>query len=571
VGRVLVALLCFAAALPVFGGLGRVPFDDPGEGMHAEIARELLVSQDPFGLRFNGVRYVDKPPLLYWLIALSFRAFGQTEAAARLVPAVAGVAAVAATVWLGTRLLGRQAGVAAGLALLTCVWFFVYTRYVRPETLFLAPIAWGFALVLTGLTDERRSWVVGGLAAFGTAGLAKDPLGVVAPILTIAGAMALCGRLRPVSRWLPPAGVLAGVALAFAWYLVVEPRTPGFIWYTLIDNHVLNVAGARHFPDEDVPLNLFEFLSVAALGAAPWTVAGLVGIADLVRRRAWRLAGELPWVALAVWVVAVVVAAAASRFRLPHYALPAYPALALIAVRAWHGRPGRMLIVCHAAVFAFFAIGCWLEIARGGEDFIDSVIGLTDIYTRKQDAIGEVSPLPPWESFLPLVTVTAAVFSAAALGLAGAAVRGARRTALFITIGAMMAILPAAAIGHALTSAHRAVRGMALTITQQMRPGDRLVHEGPMENAGALEFYSGARPIIVAGERSVLGFGATFSDSRETFWNAARLEREWRGSGRVFLVTTHADGNGVLARLPLARVRLVLEAGGRRLYVNDAR
>ena len=288
----IVALVCLAAALPVVAGLGRAPFDDPGEGMHAEIARELLVSGDPFGLRLNGVRYVDKPPMLYWLIALGFRGLGLSEAPARVVSALAGLAAVAAVAWLGARLLGRWEGVMAGLALLTCVWFFVYTRYVRPETLFVAALAWGFALTLAGLQSERRGWVVGGLAAFGLAGLAKDPLGAIAPVLVLAGVMALSGRFRPVSRWLPPGGVLAAALLAVGWYLIVEYRTRGFIWYTVVDNHVLNVMAARQFPDEDVPLGVFEFLSVAALGAAPWTVSALVGIVDLVRRRAWRVAAR---------------------------------------------------------------------------------------------------------------------------------------------------------------------------------------------------------------------------------------------------------------------------------------
>ncbi len=570
-GRWLVALVCLAGALALFVGLGRVPFDDPGEGMHAEIAREFRVSGGVFGLRFNGVRYLDKPPLFYWLIALSFKVLGQTEAAARAVSALAGLAAVAGTGWLGARLLGRRAGVAAGLALLTCVWFFVYTRYVRPETLFVAALAWGFALVLAGLKAERPRWVAGGLAVFGAAGLAKDPLGAVAPFLVLAAAMALAGRVHPVSRWLPAGGVLACVALAFGWYLLVEARTPGFIWYTLVDNHVLNVLSRRHFPDEDVPLGVFEFLSVAALGAAPWTVAGALTIGDLARRRAWRLAAELPWVVLALWVLAVFAAGTASRFRLPHYGLPAYPALALLAVRAWEGRMGRALAFLHAAVFAFFAIGCWVELSRGGEDFMDSVIGMTDVYTRKEDAAGELSPLPPWEAFRPLVTLTAVVFSAAAVGLLAAGARGARRAALFITIGAMVPILPAAAAGLALTSAHRAVRDMALAVKQQMRPGDRLVHEGPIENSGALEFYSGVRPIAVEGTRSVLGFGATFPDARERFWDSARLEREWMGPGRVFVVTTRAPENSLVSTLPRDRVRLVAEMHGRWLYVNQRR
>jgi 4-amino-4-deoxy-L-arabinose transferase-like glycosyltransferase len=87
-------------------GLGAAPFDDPGEGQHAEIAREILASGDWLTLRLNGVRYLDKPPLLYWLAAGAFALFGDGEWAARLVPLGGAVLAAAATALLGARLLG---------------------------------------------------------------------------------------------------------------------------------------------------------------------------------------------------------------------------------------------------------------------------------------------------------------------------------------------------------------------------------------------------------------------------------------------------------------------------------
>src|SRR5256886_14956131 len=131
----------------------------------------------------------------------------------------------------------------AGLVLLPSIWFFVYPRYVRPETLFVAALAWGFALALAGLEGGRRPWVVGGLAAFGAAGLAKDPLGAVAPIVALAAGMTLARRLRPLSRWLPPAGILAWVVLAFGWYVIVEGRPHGVLLFTLVRPHAPHLPG----------------------------------------------------------------------------------------------------------------------------------------------------------------------------------------------------------------------------------------------------------------------------------------------------------------------------------------
>jgi 4-amino-4-deoxy-L-arabinose transferase-like glycosyltransferase len=202
----------------LFAALGRAPFDDPGEGLHAEIARELWLTGDP--LTLNGVRYVDKPPLLHALLAGAFTLGGASEGSARAVPALAALAAVAATAWLGGRLMGAGGGVLAGLALLTSAGFFAYGRYVRPETLFVAALAGGFALILVGLTDGRRAMVAVGLGLFGLAGVAKDPLGALAPPLAVGLAMTASGRGRPLRRWLPPAGVAALLVLGLGWWVV---------------------------------------------------------------------------------------------------------------------------------------------------------------------------------------------------------------------------------------------------------------------------------------------------------------------------------------------------------------
>src|SRR6266849_1258737 len=187
----LMAVLTLALLLP---WLGAAPFDDPGEGQHAEIAREVAVSGDWLTLRLAGVRYFDKPPLLYWLIAAGFKGFGVSEWAARLPAVLGAAAAVAGTTLLGVRLLGLGPGVLAGAALLSCALFAAFGRYVRPETLFVAAIQWGFTGPLLDLggsgaapppgpptvttlpqTPPRsRLWAVVGCAALGVAALAKD-------------------------------------------------------------------------------------------------------------------------------------------------------------------------------------------------------------------------------------------------------------------------------------------------------------------------------------------------------------------------------------------------------------
>ena len=557
----------------LFARLGAAPFDDPGEGMHAEIARELAVSRDPLALTLNGVRYVDKPPLLYILIAGLSALVGRTEAAARAVSALAAIVAVGATAWLGARLLGLRGGVMAGAALLTSIGFFAYGRYVRPETLFVAALAGGFALCLAGIRDGRRGLCAAGLAIFGVAALAKDPLGALLPPLAIGVALVLAGRARPVSAWLPWTGIAACLVIGFAWWIGAELRTPGFGWYTTIDNHLLNVARARQFADEDIPLTALEFLAVAIGSALPWMIAAGVAVWSLAHRRAWRDSDEVGWVALAIWVLGVIGITALSPFRLPHYGLPASFGVALLAARGWERHGGRGLIAAHLVLFAAAAVGCAVT-WRGDGSVLTSVMDVTDVATMKSAAAGLPLPVPPWEEFRPVFWVAALTFALCALALAAvlAFARSAdtRRSFGVLAVAVtMVATMPGVARSLGVVAKNRAVRDLAQRVARLAGPEDVLAHEGPIENSGALEWYSGRRPVIIDGRRSVLAFGAERPEARDLFWDADRLRAAWTSGRRVWVVSVRSPAHSVVAALPGAR--LLGAGGGRTLWVNEIR
>src|SRR6185503_20258572 len=250
-------------------------------------------------------------------------------------------------------------------------------------------------------------------------------------------------------------GLALMVVIGFGWYAVAAMTEPAFLWYTVVVNHVLNVARMRQFPDEDVPLSALEFLTAAGFGAFPWILAAAVAVGALVRARAWRHPAELPWVALALWAVGVLAFFTVSPFKLPHYGLPAYPALALLAARAWRDvapRP-RGLIAAHLVLFTLAGAGCAWAAVGDGRVFTEAVFGVSDVYSRKEAALGQASPYPAW------------------------------------SVAAVMALLvPVVALGLAVTSTARAVTVMAAEIRARLGPGDLLVLEGPIENAGAVEF-----------------------------------------------------------------------------------
>jgi 4-amino-4-deoxy-L-arabinose transferase-like glycosyltransferase len=567
----LAALVALALLLP---GLGTAPFDDPGEGQHAEIAREAWLSGDWLTLRLNGVRYFDKPPLLYSLAAAAFSLAGPSEWSARLGPLAGAVLAVAATAVLGARLLGPAGGLAAGLALASCPLFIAFARYVRPETLFVAGIQWGFAGLLIGQGDttrRHRAWLLLGCAALSMAALAKDPLGLVGPLVAVAIARGLSGGLRPVRAWLPPAGILLLIVLGLGWYAVAAARNGGFLWYTVVDNHLLNAARLRHFPDEDVPLSAAEFLAVAGLGAFPWVVGAALMAVTLWRRRAWRDPAEAPWIALSVWSAAVLALFTVIPFKLPHYGLPVYPALALLAVRWWSEEAvtRRRAVAAHVAILVTLAVAAGATASSDGRAFAQVVLSAADVATRKETvAGGPAGALVDWADLVPLVTHAGLVLAVGAAGLALSLLRRAPRLALVALLAAGLALAPAVTAALGLVASGRAVRAMAGEVARRATSATVVVHEGPIEQSGALEFYSGRRPALLDATRSVLGFGSIFPDSAASFWDGPHLRREWLSGQPILLVSPRPPERSVVASLPSSRVRVVFVHNGRWLYAS---
>jgi hypothetical protein len=199
---------------------------------------------------------------------------------------------------------------------------------------------------------------------------------------------------------------------------------------------------------------------------------------------------------------------------------------------------------------------------------VSTVFSASDVYTRKELTGGQASPLPPWSALQPLVARTAFVFGVGAVALAVCAWRRAGWWAGAVVAATMLAVMPSALRALDLVAAGRAVSGLAAEARRFALPETVLAHEGPIENSGALELYSGRRPILVDARRSVLGIGATFADSARAFWTADELRAAWLAGRQILLVTPRDPGHSVVATLPPHRVKLLGMENGRWLYAS---
>ena len=555
--------------------LGQAPFFDPPEGFHAEVAYSLLARGQWLRLHVDGIPYFDKPPVFYWLIALAFSVAGATETAARVWSALAAVGIAAVTARLGVFLGGARVGMLAGLMVVANLGMYVYGRLVKPDMLFILCLVLAYAGFAIAYRGGGRRGLLLFYASLGAATMTKDILGAVGPLVIVALFFVLT-RERPVAPWVPWWGVLLILAIAAPWYAAVEWSNRGFIWYTIVDNHVLNVARQRVFPDEDVPLGTLPFLGVTFLAFLPWTLAAPAAVARAFRRP-WEDVGARLWVLFALWPLVVIGFFALSPFKLPHYALPAFPALALLVARVWDesidATPGsvrpRALIVPLVIVFALAALAMTLA-ARDRLPLPPAALGNVDVATRNLAARGQVVAGAPLAAYLPVLRSSAIVFGAAAIVLTWAAWKRRPALAVWTSLAATLAFLPLAGDGMAQFSQARSTRPIAEALVMRLRPTDEVIHEGALENSASVLLFIDRPVYVVNGARSNLAFGSTFPESRDRFWTAARLQQEWAKPGRRFLISGVVPARSVIRALPPASVHLVVRAGGRSLYANVA-
>lgn len=522
----------------------------------------------------NGVPYFDKPPLLYWLMSGVFAWLGPTETAARLCSALAAVTVAALTARIGVRLGSARVGLMAGLMVAANLEVFLFGRMVKPDLLFVACIwlaLYGFMLAYLGQGRRPLLFFYGSL---GLAALAKDVPGALGPLALVATFLWLSGEGRAWRQWVPGRAVLLLLLVAAPWYLLVEARHRGFLWYTIVDDHLLNIARQRVFPDDDVPLSAVEFLAVTAVGFFPWVLA-----LPLAVRRAFQRPWSTPearlWMLLALWAVAALGVVALSPFKLPHYGLPAFPAMALLAAKVWDeaierpaGAPRSWKLLVPAlltvAALSITSLLMW----RGWLGLSPGAVEIADVAARNMAAHGQSVTTDFIGQFRPLFGRIAAIFAIVAAALAVAAWRRLPLLGVGAMLAGMIAFLPLSAEGLTLFAKSRSVRVVTDAILLRVRPGDVIVQEGGLESSASALLRLGPRVRIIGGRQSNLAFGATLPEAREVFWDEAALARAWQGDRRVFLLSSSTPERSVVRELPADRVQVLVHGGGRRLYSN---
>src|SRR5581483_8385062 len=329
--KAVIALAASALVLvPFVYHLGGWPLLEPDEGRNAEVAREML-ARGTWGVpHFDYLPYLDKPVLLFWLIAAAFRVLGVNELAARLPSALTALATVALTFALARALLpGVRRAVLAAVVLATSPLVLAFAR-IAIFDMPLTALATGalLCLVLARLRGAPWPWWPLAGLAMGLGVLCKGPVGIAVPLVAFAaGRGALPAAPRRAGAGPALVATLVAAAVVVPWLVHVEWRQPGFLRYAVLDETLLRFTSVERF-DRAGPG--YYYLPVLLWAGGLWSLL-LALVAPTLVRRARTGGAEGAAIRFAARAAAAIVLVfTLSASKRPQYVLPALVPLALL-------------------------------------------------------------------------------------------------------------------------------------------------------------------------------------------------------------------------------------------------
>lgn len=264
----------WAAPLVLSAWIGPVPLLEPSEARYAEIAREMLVSGDWITPRLNGHKHLHKPPLTYWITAVSMKLFGVNEWGARLPMLFSSLAVVALTFCLARSIFGRTSALLSAAVLSSTTGFLVLSRMLATDAYLLLFVTAALYCAWQALLGRSNRWILGFWFCAGLGLLTKGPLGLLLPLMP-AVAAGLFLRRRAVFRDRPLpvrwpwhlAGLALAALIAVPWYVALCRVTPAAVPY-LLGKAVGPVASARGMHGGPPVFYLYVLLG----GLFPWSL-----------------------------------------------------------------------------------------------------------------------------------------------------------------------------------------------------------------------------------------------------------------------------------------------------------
>ncbi len=518
-----------------FGSLTSPALLDDADAGHSEAAREMYASGDYVTLHINGIRYMEKPPLPYWLVAAGFHIFGVHELAVRLPSALAIFLLMVLAYRWGCKAFDRRVGVYTALFVTTAIGYYLFSRILIPEALLSLLIAASLWFFLTALEPQAAAW-----------------------------------------RW------YAGYTCA-ALAVLAKGR---FFWFYFVNEHFLRFLGKRYPRDYNkLPAYLYWSLHLAWL--FPWSMYFPLALKDSWQTLKSKVAIPrfeartrlMCW----IWAGIILVFFALSTNQ-EYYTYPAYfPLILLLAVAVssseskdtskegsrWLLWAAALIAIASVASGCALAAGLWSSRHLPFTPDIGTVLAKHDL---SNDTLSMSHMLDlSGESFaaLRLPAILAAI--AFLVGpLTSLALRWKRKNwaATWTLAVTMTVFLSAAHIALQRFEPYLSSKPLAEKIAAQIQPSDQVMIYGDQSFGTSLLFYL-QRPIeLVNGKSTSMWFGSTFPDAPKRWVTDDDLLRAWNSPTRVFLFVTTYQKARVESLIQLPKYAIA-ESSGKTIYSNQ--
>jgi 4-amino-4-deoxy-L-arabinose transferase-like glycosyltransferase len=581
-------LLVFLCAAAIYLGCVLSPpsLMDDVDAVQAQIARTMLASGDWVTARLDGVLYLEKAPLIYWLMAIFYKILGVADWVARLPVALASIALALLSSVFGMWAFGKRAGFCAGLCMSTCVGLFLFTRIQIPDVMLTFTITlalWAFLRALDEDERQPRLWAAILAASLGSGLLLKSLVGIVFPIAAALTYLYVSKQLFSPRTWLrlrPVSGFLIVLLIAAPWHVLATLRNPpyfawtlksgpglyhGFLWFYFVNEQLLRFLNLRYPRDYNTVPRLYFWL-FHLLWLFPWSVY-LPAIKQLSFKPVDR-AGQTRLLALC-WAGFILVFFTLSTTQ-EYYSMPCYPALALLLGSAmaaegkWIHRGTRVLVgITALAALAAIAIAFAVRNLPTPGDISSALSHHPSAYTL---SLGHMLDLT-YDSFaylrMPLYLAGAAFLLGGAGNLCWSGIRAFLTTALM-----MVLFFHAARLALVVFDPYLSSRPLANAFLSA--PPGKLIVDHHYYTFSSVIFYTNQDPLLLNGKFNNLEYGAAAPGAPAVFLNDSEFKALWTSGNRYYLVASQKGVDRVEHFVGREQFETVSTSGGKVLLTNIA-
>ncbi len=535
-------------ALPVFLMHIGSPALSDAEAMYAQIAREMRETGDWITPHLNGNRHFDKPPLTFWLVALAQTIFGASEAAARLMPALAAWGAIPLVGLIGRSLYGFRTGWMAALIYATCLGPFIFGSMLMPDSILIFWITLAMLGYVRGFALQKNNlwlWIM--FASIGLSTLTKGILGLGLSSAVIGLHVLLSLRLKEFLQWPFWVGGAIFLAVSVPWHYAVALANGDFLEYYFIREHFHRFTGQRYPSDEFVPLGLF--LTLTFFWTFPWLCMVPQAIWKAIQRLRSAVTQNAHDLLPLVWMAFFLFLFSASKSRLEYYALPSIPAFALLLGQFWDdavksSEKSKNLGVLTiplgimAPLMAIFALGAFVLLGPA-QDAIFQMLSQAWPTSGIDETGGQRAILDQIRMPAALTFAAVAMFSSAAF----AALKKSRPMRAQLLLALMM--IPFFMLtqwGFRVVEPYHSSKAVALMAADYAGEEDIIVFEEPHEYmwVGGMAYYT-ERPVHILKDPKFDGLSSRRREPPERFLNREDLLGLWASSRKVVLVGTDVE------------------------------